>query len=111
MNTFGTRLRTAREVAGLSQDAAALELEITKGAMSAWENDKNYPQLETFMGLCRLYGCSADQLLFGKVKIGEPPPARYDATEYMRVVDQIMALSPRRRRIVMALLEDYGKGD
>lgn len=64
MDTIGSRIRHAREAANLSQWAAATELGVTKGALSAWENDRYLPQLDTFTRLCQLYRVQADAILF-----------------------------------------------
>ncbi|MBB3814569.1 transcriptional regulator with XRE-family HTH domain [Xanthomonas arboricola] len=44
-STIGARMRAAREAAKLSQLDVAAELGVTKGSLSAWQNDKNFPQL------------------------------------------------------------------
>lgn len=109
MDTFGSRLREARELVGLSQDLVAAELEVSKGSLSAWENDKHFPQLETFQQLCRLYRASADHLLFGYTGVADRDAVGtpYATPEFVRIAAAISNMNPRRRRIVLALLEDY----
>lgn len=115
MTGFGQRLRTAREAAGLSQDAVALEMSISKGAVSLWENSKTFPQLETFMGLCRLYRQSADSLLFGEspvtMRVADDRPVY--GSQDMKPADLSMAIQLANEKIASAGLaptpEQYGQ--
>lgn len=69
MGSIGSRLREARKKAGLTQEAAAEKLGIPKyQTISAYENDKNAPKLETLKDFCRLYGVTSDYILFGSEK-------------------------------------------
>ena len=55
--------REARERAGLTLTEAAAKLEVTKAAVSIWENGKGNPQVETLKKVARLYGVTVDELL------------------------------------------------
>lgn len=69
MDSIGTRLRKAREKTGLTQREVAERLNIPKyQTISAYENDKNSPKLDTLKDLCRLYGVTSDYILFGAEK-------------------------------------------
>ncbi|RJS04851.1 hypothetical protein XnspCFBP7698_00900 [Xanthomonas sp. CFBP 7698] len=103
VSTIGARMRAAREAAKLSQLDVAAELGVTKGSLSAWENDKNFPQLQTFIQLCQLYGTSADALLFSATAVAEPR-AQYkvgEAAVLQRLVD---GLSDEQQRALVVLL-------
>jgi len=70
---FGGRLRQARKNAGFTlKDVGLLfkdgpgEKALTKGTVGHWETNTTLPNIEQLMYLCRLYGVSADYLLFGR---------------------------------------------
>ncbi|RRN78528.1 XRE family transcriptional regulator [Pseudoxanthomonas sp. SGD-10] len=101
-------MKAAREHAGLSQIDAAMELGVTKGALSAWENDKYFPQLQAFVSLCKLYGASADELLFAStgdrsMRVHEGPEP-YGAGLDPQLLERIRRLSPRQQRGLLELL-------
>jgi Predicted transcriptional regulators len=100
-------MRAAREKAGLSQLQAAAELEVTKGALSAWENDKYLPQLETFRRLCQLYLASADALLFpvpaaGACVCDTAPP--YESADLAKLQGWLRGLDDQQRRGLIQFL-------
>lgn len=60
---IGERLKEEREKQGLSQKEVADRLHIARQAVSRWETDQSYPDLENLMALRRLYHVSIDELL------------------------------------------------
>lgn len=62
---LGTRFKAARERAQLSQLDVATLFEVTKSTVSGWEIGKNYPDLEVFVRLLRIYKVTADEILHG----------------------------------------------
>lgn len=60
---IGKRLRGARQAAGLTQDAVAEELCVTRQTISNWEVGKNLPDIYFVLQLSRLYAISVDTLL------------------------------------------------
>ncbi len=65
MNTFGDRLRAARSSQGLTQDELAERLEVSKGAVSAWENNRDKPSFEKLRPLREALSVSLDVLICG----------------------------------------------
>lgn len=110
MKDFGARLREARDAEKLSQDAVAVELGVTKGSLSAWENGRNFPQLDKFAQLCTLYRASADQLIFGltpkhtPLRLEEGAADSYLSPNHMRVLDAVVQLTDQQRRGLLDLL-------
>jgi len=112
MESFGARLRAAREAEKLSQLEVAAELGVTKGALSAWENDKNYPALDKFAQLCTLYRTTADRLLFSpengnSVIVSEPPPPGYVSSDHRRLVDIVGKITDRQRRGLLDFIDGW----
>ncbi len=63
--TFGQRIRTLRVSAGFSQEQLAEKLNISRQAVSKWENDDSAPDLERLALLGSLFHISLDQLVTG----------------------------------------------
>lgn len=57
-------LKTAREMAGLTQEKACVELGIYKDTLSNYERGKSYPDVPMIRKIEKLYGIPYDQLLF-----------------------------------------------
>lgn len=64
MNT-GERLKNARKQAGLTQEAAADKLQVSRQTLSNWENNRTYPDLVNLLAISDLYQISLDALLKG----------------------------------------------
>lgn len=101
-------MKAAREQAGFTQMDAALELGVTKGALSAWENDKNFPQLQVFIELCKLYRASADSLLLASseavaARVHEPPVAYHDPID-RQLLERLGRLTAKQQKGLLDLL-------
>lgn len=59
------RLKKAREKAGYSQNEVAEKLNISRQAISKWENGWTYPDMDNLVLLSDLYGVSTDEILKG----------------------------------------------
>ena len=57
------RLAKRRREAGLSQEALAERLGVTRQAVSKWERSESSPDTDNLIALARLYGVSLDELL------------------------------------------------
>lgn len=63
--TVGGRLRRARQAAKLSQEDAAKALGGTRQMVAAWESGRTQPRASRLQQLCAVYGCDAQDILFG----------------------------------------------
>ena len=61
--TLGQRLQNARKEAGLSQEELAEQLGVSRQAVSKWENDSGYPEMEKMIRLSQIYQVSLDYLV------------------------------------------------
>ena len=59
----GNRIRLYRERAGLSQVELAERAGLKPSTVSNWEQGLAYPQYRGIKILCKIFGCSADDLL------------------------------------------------
>ena len=64
--TIGEKIALRRRTAGLSQEALAAQLGVSRQAVSRWETDESLPDTEKISQLCRIFGVSADDLLLDK---------------------------------------------
>lgn len=78
------RLVNRRKAAGLSQEALAAQLGVSRQAVSKWERSESSPDTDNLIALAALYGVSLDELLYG----GRPT---------MPTTWRTVAPTPRRR--------------
>lgn len=55
-----------RKAAGLSQEALAAQLGVSRQAVSKWERSESSPDTDNLIALAALYGVSLDELLYGE---------------------------------------------
>lgn len=61
--TFGEKIQTLRKHVGLSQEALADRLNVSRQAVSKWERDTGYPETEKLVRMSKLFHVSVDDLL------------------------------------------------
>ena len=76
-NTLGENIARYRKQIGLTQEELAEKMNVSGQAVSKWENDLSYPDVETLKRLAALFGCTLDELVNGApaaptVKSAEP---------------------------------------
>lgn len=67
--TFGKAIAKLRKEKGMTQKELADLLGVSDKAVSRWENDKNYPDIETLRRISTTFRVSIDELLQGNIKI------------------------------------------
>lgn len=76
------RLVDRRKAAGLSQEALAAQLGVSRQAVSKWERSESSPDTDNLIALAALYGVSLDELLYGEAAgDGEGGTGASDETE------------------------------
>ena len=73
--TLGERIQACRKRAGLSQEALAEQLQVSRQAVSKWELDSAQPDLDKVVAMCRIFGITTDALLLGTEAAPVPEPA------------------------------------
>lgn len=118
MSKLSRRILEARKRVGLSQEALALELNVSRSAVAQWEMEHGtVPAVENLIALARRTGMRFEYLATGRGDkvFGAPIPAldderaTYDALseQQIRLLECFDALSTRQRG---ALLELLGSG-
>lgn len=62
---FGERIKQLRQKDGLSQEAFAQKLHVTRQAVSNWENNHNLPDLAMLIEIAQTCHVSLDSLILG----------------------------------------------
>ena len=77
--TFGEKLQSLRQRAGMSQDALAERLDVSRQAVSRWERDETMPETDKVVALADIFGVTTDYLLRPEAEqrtgAEDPPPA------------------------------------
>ena len=60
---IGTKIKTARVEANLTQEKAAEILGVSRQTVSNWENEKSYPDIVSVIKMSDIYNVSLDKLL------------------------------------------------
>lgn len=71
--TIGQNIARFRKKAGLTQEELSVKMNVTAQAVSKWENDQSYPDLESVRRLAAVLGVSADAILNGEESL---PPVK-----------------------------------
>ena len=66
-------LNAYRRRAGLTQEALAERLGVSRQAVSKWESDRSRPELELLLAMAELDGCTVDDLLQRSPPEDAPP--------------------------------------
>lgn len=61
--TLGEKIRTLRKNAQLSQEALAEQLDVSRQAVSKWENDNGLPETEKLIKMAKLFHVSLDTFI------------------------------------------------
>lgn len=75
--TFGKKLQILRQKAGMSQDALAEKLNVSRQAVSRWERNETMPETEKVVDLAELFGITTDYLLRDQTE-GSPEPSQQE---------------------------------
>ena len=102
------RLRTKQ---GMSQDALANELDVSRQSVSKWENNSAVPELEKLMKMSDLFGVTLDALV-GRNAPTPPPPAAVptQSTPPRRIVGIIFLCFGLLTTLILSILGGFFLG-
>ena len=63
MSDFSSNLRRLRKKAGLSQDALAEKLSVSRQTVSSWERGNSYPDLDMLVRISDVLSTDSNELL------------------------------------------------
>lgn len=101
--TIGQRILALRRAAGMSQEALAAAVGVSRQALGKWEADQSLPGLDNLLALAEALHTSCDELLTGRPLSSEQPPAPSLSAEGMQaLLDARETREAKRRRISLA---------
>lgn len=68
---IGKKLKSTRLQKGLTQEAVAEKIQVSRQTISNWENEKSYPDIVSVVNSSNLYEISLDELLKGDERMLE----------------------------------------
>lgn len=77
---FNENIRVLRKEKGFSQEQLAQELNVSRQAVSKWESEGTYPEMDTLLAICELFEVNMDDLIkkdLSHVSIGKSEDALY----------------------------------
>lgn len=77
--SFGSQLQALRHRHGITQEAFAQQLNVSRQAVSKWESSRGYPEMEKLIYICRHYGVTMDELFADEVP--QPKTAQEEPAE------------------------------
>lgn len=106
--TFGERLQGLRQKAGLSQDALAEKLDVSRQAVSRWERDETMPETDKVVILADLFGVTTDYLLRGQGEASRGEAASQKAAPEKVVIDRLGYLAKTKGYLLGWVLVVWG---
>lgn len=77
-------LKTIRKENNLSQEQLAEKLGVSRQAVSKWESDQSYPEMEKVLLICKLFNYSIDELMNESVKdVNETKQSKSNLNKYI----------------------------
>lgn len=69
--SFGSRLQELRHRRGITQEAFAQQLNVSRQAVSKWESSRGYPEMEKIVYICKHYGVTMDELFADEIPVSQ----------------------------------------
>lgn len=105
--TFGAMIAQLRKEKGMTQLELAQQLGITDKAVSKWERDLSYPDVESIPKIAEFFGVSVDELMQTKVEPKEQP----GANKIKNMVQLILKAIALAMGVAVAVLSFLGQMD
>ncbi|MDO5603447.1 MAG: helix-turn-helix transcriptional regulator [Oscillospiraceae bacterium] len=67
--TLGERLKEYRQTEGLSQEQLAEALNVSRQAITKWENDKGLPDIDNLIAISKMVRVTLDDIVKGETEI------------------------------------------
>ncbi|MCR5120184.1 MAG: helix-turn-helix domain-containing protein [Lachnospiraceae bacterium] len=97
---LGSRIKKYRNELNMSQETLAEKIYVTRQTISNWENDKNYPDINSLIRMSELFNVSVDTLLKGDVEVIQKIVKEDDIREFgkmgniLSILFVIMLITP-----------------
>ncbi|NLU24579.1 MAG: helix-turn-helix domain-containing protein [Clostridiales bacterium] len=114
--SFGDKLQQVRKAGGMTQEAFAEQLKVSRQAVSKWESAKGYPEIEKILYICNRYQVTMDELFADELTVAPkektaqpkketaaPAPELKTPTFKTALASFLNNLSPVDKRILLGL--------
>lgn len=88
---LGSQIKKYRTELGLSQDALAEKIYVSRQSISNWETGKNYPDLNSLIRMSEIFHVTVDVLLKGDVEEMKELISREDQNEF-QILSKIFSM-------------------
>lgn len=102
--TFGTMIATLRKEKKLTQVEVAEMMGVTDKAVSKWERDLSFPDINTLPKLAELFDVTVDELM--QVKVDTKKEENAKIAEMINLVCKGIAMAMGIAVVVLSLLEE-----
>ena len=87
--SFRDNLLHLRATNNMTQEQLAVLLGVSRQAVTKWESEKSYPEMDKLLKLCQIFNCTLDELVQGDLTANEPtqPPQIKPSTPPADVFD------------------------
>lgn len=90
--TLGEKIQKLRKARGLSQEQLAEHLNISRQAISRWEQNAASPEVENLLALSHLFGVTTDYLLQESIPLQDNVTIGYDVQVSEKIFKQRLSL-------------------
>lgn len=97
---LGKQIKKYRSILSLSQEQLAERVYVSRQTVSNWENEKNYPDINSVVLLSEVFNTSIDNLIKGDVEIMKEEIKKEDQIEFQKlggiysIMFLVMIISP-----------------
>ena len=91
--TIGLRLKVFRQTQKLSQEQLAEKLNVSRQAITKWENDKGIPDVDNIIAISKLLEISIDELLMKEEIMETAHETRVKSSKLSLITSIIMVVS------------------
>lgn len=82
--TIGEKIKLLRNEKGITQEALAESLNVSRSAIAKWETNSGVPEVSNLKIISKIFGISVDELIDDKKEIKKP---RLRSIKYLIVVN------------------------
>ena len=108
--TFATKLSELRREKGMTQLDLAEKMGVTDKAVSKWERDLSFPDVQTIPRLAEIFGVTVDELMQGKTDIKQRA-AGSRISEFVQLALKGVALAMGVAVAVLSFLNEIETAD
>ena len=87
-DNLSKQIKKHRTMLGLSQEDFADKIFVTRQTVSNWENDKNYPDINSLVLMTEIFGISLDSLVKGDIEKMQEEIKKEDSMSTITTVNQ-----------------------